>query len=76
MCATHWRLVPKKLQKAIWEAYHDSPTHSARFSSYEYLCACADAVEHIAALEGRLPRNTFRGLADLVKKQHAQEAST
>lgn len=74
MCIDHWRLVPVDIQKRIYAAARLHPTSAARLSSIEFLEAWADAVEHVARLEGRLSRNSYRNLAELLKARRAQGA--
>lgn len=67
MCPAHWALVPQPIQQAIWRAYRAAGTRGQRLASVAYLEACAAAVEHVAALEGRLTRNAYRNLANHVR---------
>lgn len=67
MCTKHWRMVPLAIQQRIYAAAREYRTSAERLSSSEFLEAWADAVEHVARLEGRLTRNSFRRLVDIAK---------
>lgn len=59
MCTVHWRMLPDVMQQAIWTAYRANPG-PARARAPDYLRACADAVEHVARLEGKPEGNSYR----------------
>lgn len=67
MCPRHWHMVPPAIQVRIYAAARKFKTSAQRLSSVEFLEAWADAVESVAAQEGRLPRNAFRNLATWAK---------
>lgn len=69
MCAKHWKMVPLSMQAAVWKAYRNAPTRAARLQSYEYMTACADAVEHVAKKEGKNTWNGYRSLAAIILKR-------
>lgn len=69
MCRQHWLLLPSATQGAVLKAWRDQPSNAQRLSSLEYLEATADAVEHLAAREGKPTRNAFRELFQRVKAQ-------
>lgn len=60
MCLPHWRKVPSHLQAAVWAAYRAQPNATQRARSIDYMQACAEAVEHVARLEGKPEANTYR----------------
>jgi hypothetical protein len=72
MCPAHWRMVPAEIQRRIYAAVRKHRTSAQRLSSVEFLEAWADAVEAVATQEGRLTRNTFRNLANMVKSRQLQ----
>jgi hypothetical protein len=76
MCIRHWSMLPRDIQRAVWEAHHDHSSRGARLASFEYLSACADAVEFIARSEGRLTRNAFRNLARMVEQRLLTNAAS
>lgn len=52
MCARHWRMVPKDLQREVWRTY--VPGQETRKDPTDaYLAAYRRAVNAVAALEGR-----------------------
>ena len=52
MCAKHWRMVPKPLQRALWAAY--KPGQERRMDpSATYLRAAAACVRAVAEAEGQ-----------------------
>lgn len=52
MCAPHWRMVPKPLQRALWAAY--KPGQERRMDpTPEYLRAAAACVRSVAEAEGQ-----------------------
>jgi hypothetical protein len=69
MCQHHWRLLPGTLQGAVLDSFKANPGAARQLSSVAYLEAAAEAVEYIAAKEGRHNRNVFRELAKRVKNQ-------
>jgi hypothetical protein len=71
MCPTHWRMVPAEIQRRIYDAARKFKTSAERLSSIEFLEAWADAVEDVARQEGRLARNAFRNLAEMLKARAA-----
>lgn len=67
MCPAHWHMVPAEIQRRIYAAARAHRTSAQRLSSIDFLEAWADAVEVVAAKEGRLTRNAYRNLANMVK---------
>jgi hypothetical protein len=72
MCPAHWKMVPAAIQQRIYSAARAHKTTAQRLSSVDFLEAWADAVESVAAQEGRLTRNAFRNLANMVKARQLQ----
>lgn len=68
-------MLPRALQRHLYEVYHDHQTQAQRMASYEYLSAVAQAVELIARQEGRASRNVFRGLAAMASSGFLQAAA-
>lgn len=52
MCRPHWRMVPKRLQDAIWDAYVPGQ-EQRKDPTREYLEIAREAIEAVAAKEGR-----------------------
>lgn len=71
MCLAHWRRLPSALQSAVLCAYRAQPNASARARDLTYMAACADAVEHIARLEGKPEANSYRRAVKLLQHQAA-----
>lgn len=67
MCPSHWHMVPAEIQRRIYAAVRAHKTSAERLSSIDFLEAWADAVEAVAGKEGRLTRNAYRNLANMVK---------
>ena len=69
MCQQHWRMVPQVMQNAVWTHFRrrgvaaKNPTGWAQYSE-----ACANAVEHVAKLEGKNTLNNHRKLMTQFKK--------
>ncbi len=62
MCARHWRMVPHRLQLAVWAQY--KPGQEIRKDpSTRYLVAMADAVNAVAEKEGRAERMPYPATA-------------
>lgn len=81
MCLDHWRKLPSHLQKAIIDSCNiyrrykvglRTPTQAELFTNDEFLQAAADAVEHMARLEGQSLENQFREA--LLARQRLREA--
>ena len=51
MCRTHWFMVPKDMQSAIWRTYRPGQEIDKRPSD-DYLRAASAAVKKVAAKEG------------------------
>ena len=68
MCPKHWYMVPKNLQAKVWETFKGT-TVNQRCNSIPYMEACADAVEHVARLEGKNTYNSYRNIANLLFKK-------
>ena len=60
MCHRHWAMLPREMRKAVWTAYKANPDSYLRGRSRDYMEACADAVEHVAAIEGFPTGNSYR----------------
>jgi hypothetical protein len=69
MCPAHWKMVPAEIQRRIYAAARAHKTTAQRLSSVDFLEAWADAVESVATQEGRLTRNAFRNLANMVRER-------
>ncbi len=69
MCLPHWIKVPSHLQAAVWAAYRARPNATQRARSIDYMTACADAVEHVAWLEGKPEANGYRRVVALLQRQ-------
>lgn len=58
MCPRHWRMVPSRLQLAVWAQY--KPGQEVRKDpSPRYLVAMADAINAVAEKEGRAERMPY-----------------
>lgn len=55
MCARHWRMVPTRLQLAVW-TYYKPGQEVSKTPSREYLTATANAINAVAEKEGRAER--------------------
>ena len=73
MCAKHWRMLPKAMQENIWAMFRargnfpgQNPDKWAAY--YE---ACAEAVEHVATMEGKDTANSYRNVAQRFR-MHAE----
>ena len=65
MCARHWRMVPKKLQRQVW-AYYRKGQEIDKNPSDKYMCAYRLAVNAVAKKEGnKQPFNTSKEIANL-----------
>lgn len=52
MCKPHWSMVPRRLQRALWDAYR--PGQERRMDpTVEYLHAAAECVRAVAEREGQ-----------------------
>lgn len=58
MCARHWHAVPAPIRKRVWEHYR--PGQGIGDALPGWWLAAAEAVEAVARMEGREPRNWFR----------------
>jgi len=54
MCAKHWRLVPKPMQRAIWQAY-EPDQEVTKEPSPAYLAAAKAAKAAVARREREMP---------------------
>jgi len=54
MCARHWRMVPRRLQSALWANYRRGQERTLTPSA-AYLRAAADCVRSVAEQEGQPP---------------------
>jgi hypothetical protein len=50
MCARHWAMVPRDLQREVWRWYAPGQENTKRVSP-EWLRAARNAIDHVAALE-------------------------
>lgn len=50
MCGKHWRMVPKRIQLAIWNAYRPGQ-YADQNPSKAWLQAAGDAIRYVAAYE-------------------------
>ncbi len=77
MCANHWLRVPSRIQADVWNAYRAmpqrTPTRDELMSDLGYVSAVADAIEHLAAADGRDPSNRYRLAADQIAEARAGE---
>ncbi|MES2401835.1 MAG: hypothetical protein V4573_17725 [Pseudomonadota bacterium] len=73
MCRAHWIRLPSAMQGAILDAYRAHKTEAERCRSLAYMTACANAVEHIARLEGKPEANSYRRVASILEKQAAAQ---
>ncbi len=51
MCARHWAMVPKPMQRAVWQHYHPGQEIDKR-ASVAYLAVAKSAIEAVARTEG------------------------
>lgn len=51
MCPVHWRMVPRHLQRAVWQHYREGQEVDKRPSA-AYLEAAAAAIAAVAELSG------------------------
>jgi len=68
MCMTHWLRLPSALQGRVAEAIRAEPRASAGINNADHMRVCAEAVEHIASLEGRPLENSFRRLVGIIER--------
>lgn len=61
------------MQGAILDAYRAHKSEAERCRSLAYMSACANAVEHIARLEGKPEANSYRRVVKLLEKQAAAQ---
>jgi hypothetical protein len=54
MCSKHWRMVPHRLQRAVWRAYVPGQ-ENRRNPSGEYMLATREAIDYVAKLEDLPP---------------------
>jgi len=55
MCLRHWRMVPKRIQRAVWKHYREGQCDDKN-PSYEWHHAADAAIASVAELEERLHR--------------------
>jgi hypothetical protein len=62
MCAKHWRMVPREMQSRVRATFsvRSSAPGADPASWADYYEAAADAVEHVARLEGKPLDNSYR----------------
>ena len=61
MCPKHWRMVPAAMQRKVYSTFKLRGSPGGDPASWaNYYAACADAVEHVAALEGKPAGNSYR----------------
>lgn len=68
-CKYHWSLVPKDIQDKIWKAYKTNKTEMERCHSVEYMEACADAQDSVAKQLNETIHNSYRNIANHLKKK-------
>lgn len=61
MCSRHWRLVPRVLQREVWQAYRKGQEIDKRPSA-AYLTAAGRAIAAVAEIERRQGRPHQLGL--------------
>ena len=54
MCLKHWRLVPRAIQRRVWQEYEPGQ-EITKDPTPEYLDVMHEAIEAVAFLEGRRP---------------------
>lgn len=77
MCLGHWRAVPRPLQDTINRRYRALRSGFAFLSDVEYLTAAVDAIDVIAAREGKQGVNPYRRHLVLAQRRaggHSAEA--
>ena len=52
MCLRHWRMVPRKIQRAVWATYRDGQCDDMN-PSKEWHCAADAAIGFVAVRDGR-----------------------
>ncbi len=55
MCPKHWRLVPDRLQAAVWRHYNPGQEKGEASVSSEYLDVTDEAIRAVAEAEGKTP---------------------
>lgn len=75
MCAKHWSLVPKQMQGQVWTTLKArSAAPGANPESWAaYYEACADAVEHVASIEGKSIQNSYRRMVPKFREHAANK---
>jgi hypothetical protein len=53
MCRKHWRMVPYRMQRAVWNTYQPGQCDLDPPPSREWLNAAHDAIRTVAIKEGR-----------------------
>ena len=53
MCLKHWRMVPRDMQREVWQTYREGQCYDMQVSR-EYLFAARRAVVYVAQIEGRV----------------------
>lgn len=53
MCGRHWKMVPYKLQQAVWREYNAGQEDGNADVSEMYLKVTDEAVAYVAKLEGK-----------------------
>ena len=63
MCRRHWRMIPYGLRCAIWDAYQPGQERldGTVFPNDAYLKVTQEAIEAVAAMEGRSSPACGRG---------------
>lgn len=72
MCIHHWRLVPVAQQRQINTRFRAASSGYALMRDIAYVQACATAIEHVAALEGNPPANSYRNLVGVLQRQQKE----
>lgn len=71
MCLSHWKMVPLATQRTIYDRFRAGRKDFAFLSDLVYLQACVDAIDGIAAREGKQGTNPYRRHLVLAQKRAA-----
>jgi hypothetical protein len=53
-CTAHWRMVPRHLQRAVWDTYTPGQCKKMKLVSLEWMLAARRAIYSVALKEGRI----------------------
>ena len=56
MCAKHWKMVPKEIQRRVWQAYQVGQERGDVLPTREYIAVQREAVEAVEKAESRQGR--------------------